>query len=274
MIGLACGLCASVAAAAPGVPATPPAPVPPALAPLEQKMMALQVSTERVSIHGVLAGHGGGGASFLLALPGGKGLSASSFRETGSIRFSPAEASLNARFGISSIARRQIGRTTYVRVPPLAHIDGGRPWVAERPPSVDAPTGYSPGAPASDGRGFPGVLALLEDAVSIVGLGASHVDGGPVERFQATLDPGELPQLTSSERQQLARQGTTVELEVFLSAAGAPVRTVMVRRAPHVTDTLTTDVLALNVALAKVLPPPANQTISSRALAKLPRGPL
>jgi hypothetical protein len=173
-----------------------------------------------------------------------------------------------------SIEQRWIGRTHYLRVPALAKIDHGRPWISKRSARTEVSPLETVSAPGPDGIGFPRLLALLADAVSVEQLGAMTSDGVAVERFRAQLDVAGLPELTSEQREYLQRHATSVELEIDFARSGRPVRVVRIERSDKQLTRFATDVPAINFPLARVRPPAPRQTISATAVANLPRGPI
>ncbi len=282
---IAPGARASAPAASPPPPA-PPAAVPPELQALEQKMLALQVSSERFSstisiaekpkVKGPIGGfnhifgHAGSIVTPLITAAGEVSLGP------------PPAASFTVSFlGITTSARL-IGSTLYTHEPALARIDGGRPWVEERDQSIGQALGSSPSAPGVSGGapagGFKGLAALVAHASSIAELGPANVDGRPVTRFKLAVPiaslqkPGHSRKARARARRQRKLFAPLLRIELFLAETGLPVRTSLLLVARHGKGELIeqSDITAINVPVL-VQAPPAAETIGHAQLARLLR---
>jgi len=275
----------SVLAAAPAAPAAsaapPPATVPPALAALEQKALALQISSERFSFSESIAGSltpSGplGDVGLVLAH---SAATAPVISGTGEESSDPQRASLQVSVLGITIQARVIGETLYVEEPFIALLDGGRPWVREHATSLGSVTGGGLGglgvAPGQDtAQAFGRAFAELAASSSIQELGLVTVDDQATTGFGGSLPLGAIPGLPAKGRRQLRKEGVrTVHLELFLAEDGLPVRT-RVSIALHGAGDqaaeliVQADVLGTGIAVS-VQPPPAAQTISEKQLKRL-----
>ncbi len=268
-------------------PATPvPAPVPPDLQAREQKMLALQPTSERFSatissaetpkVKGPIGGfnHIFGHASSILTplitLAG---------------EFSvgpPPAASVTTDFLGIAISVRLIGSTLYTHEPFVSRLDGGRPWVEERNTSLAKALGSEPNTPGGSagepGTGFAALAKLIAHAQSIAELGPANVDGQPVTRFKLAVPIASLQESAHSRKARArARRerklfAPLLRVELFLAETGLPVRTSVVVVARHGEDELVeqSDITAINVPVL-VQAPPAAETITAAELKRLMR---
>jgi hypothetical protein len=286
---------AALAAIAPSAQASAPAPVSPAPTPpvtvpsdlqaLEQKMLALQLTSERFSVTFSVAetpkvkGPLGGfdhifGRASSLAVP--------LITAVGEANFAPPEASFTVSFLGITTSVRMIGSTLYTHEPYVARLDGGRPWVEERNKSLAQALGSQPSAPggssAEPGDGFKGLVALIAQARSIAELGPATVDGQVVNRFRLSVPIAALQKPGHSRkdraRARLRRKlfDPLLRIELFVAEDGLPVRTNMVVGFRHDKGELIaqSDVTAVNVPVL-VQAPPAAETIAAARLHRLLR---
>jgi hypothetical protein len=177
-----------------------------------------------------------------------------------------------------------VANTVYLYVPQIARLDRGRPWVklgrgglAElvsahghppRPkPKVIKPM---PTEPKIAQPPFAVLAKLLAEAREVQELGPATVDGQPVTRFLAILDPAQLKSepLATGARLSAPPKPPTVTLEVALTESGLPIHILITAHDPGFTTTGSVDVPAVNFPLA-IDAPPAGQTISIAQLRKL-----
>lgn len=256
--------------------ASPAVVVPPDLQALEQKMLALRLTSERFSaslsvsetsvVRGPAGGFGhifGRTSSLTVAL-----LSAS-----GEVSFVPQAANIQVSFLGVKINARLIGSTLYIEEPFLARLDGGRPWVEERKQTLGGALGMlGPSTPGGDATGGAGRLVeTFNGAHSIREIGPATVDGQPTTAFKASIELARLGTLTSGQKRDLGKVVKPLaSIELFIAEDGLPVRTRVVlgvRR--HRGELITqSDVLAVNVPVV-VQAPPADKTISQTRLTRL-----
>lgn len=261
-----------------GTPTPPPTVVvPPDLQALEQKMLALQLNSERFSVTLSVAtspvvkgpiggfkhifGHASAVAEVLLSV-------------SGEVSLVPQAASMHLSFlGLKSNVRL-IGTTLYVEEPFIKRLDGGRPWVEERNKSLHGALEEGPAPPGGVGRRTPGFGRLVETvnaARSIQEIGAATIDGQATTAFKVSVDLTRLPRLTAHQRHALAKVlKPLATFELFIAEDGLPVRTREILHARHHKGELITqsDALAINIPVI-VQPPPAAQTISEARLKRL-----
>jgi hypothetical protein len=269
---------AATAAPPAGAPTPPPAVVvPPDLQALEQKMLALQLNSERFSVTLSVAtssvvkgpiggfkhifGHASAVAEVLLSV-------------SGEVSLVPQAASMQVSFlGLKSNVRL-IGTTLYVEEPFIKRLDGGRPWVEERNQSLHKVLEEGPAPPGGVGSSTPGFGRLVETvnaARSIQEIGAATIDSEATTAFKVSVDLTRLPGLTAHQRRALAKVlKPLATFELFIAEDGLPVRTREILHARHHKGELITqsDTLAINIPVI-VQPPPAAQTISEARLKRL-----
>jgi hypothetical protein len=260
---------AVIASLAPGAQAA--VAVPPALQALEQKMEGLNVSTERFSTKYEIATPSlkEGGFSFGLA-----------YGISGEATLSPLQANLTVNVAGKHTPERLVGETLYVYEPRLSHLDKGRPWVRIEHETLQKVIQFDPsGNPQSKGasteaRGaFSNLLSILQGALSVKQVGPTKVDGQAVTEFTASLSPqvllGVFTQQEINELKLLGRP--SVELLVYLSEAGLPVRTTLELRINGIGVSASVDITGTNQPVA-VTAPAISETITQaqrRSLLKL-----
>jgi hypothetical protein len=260
-----------------GTPTPPPAVVPPDLQALEQKMLALQLNSERFSVTLSVAtspvvkgpiggfkhifGHVSNVAEVLLSV-------------SGEVSLAPQAASMQVSFlGLKSNVRL-IGTTLYVEEPFIKRLDGGRPWVEERNQSLHGALEEGPAPPGGVGSGPPGYARLIEtvkSARSIQEIGAATIDGQATTAFKVSIDLTRLRTLSAHQRHALAKVlKPLATFELFIAEDGLPVRTrEILHGRRHKGELITqSDTLAINIPVI-VQPPPAAQTISEARLKRL-----
>jgi hypothetical protein len=259
-------------------PTPPPAVVvPPDLQALEQKMLALQVNSERFSVtlsvatSPVVKGPIGG---FKHIFGRASNVAEVLVSVSGEVSLAPQAASMQVSFlGLKSNVRL-IGTTLYVEEPFIKRLDGGRPWVEERNQSLHKALGEGPAPPGGVGSGRAGYARLVEAvnaARSIQEIGAATIDGQATTAFKVSIDLTRLRTLSAHQRHVLARVlKPLATFELFIAEDGLPVRTREILHARHHKGELITqsDTLAINIPVI-VQPPPAAQTISETRLKRL-----
>jgi hypothetical protein len=256
--------------------AVAPVVVPPDLQALEQKMLALQLTSERFSatlsvaakptVKGPLSGVGplfGRASSVAEAL----------LTATGEVSFVPQAAQIQVTFLGIKLDARLIGTTLYIDEPFVTHLDGGRPWVQERNQTLrQTADGLAPSAPGgAAGDGIAGLVSVINGARSIHEIGPATVDGQATTAFKVSVEVARLTTLTAHQRHTLGKViKPLATVEVLIAENGLPVRTRVVLGLRHNQGELITqsDVLAVNVPVV-VQPPPANKTISQAKLKRL-----
>jgi len=123
--------------------------LPPDLQALEQKALALQITSVRFSVSESIGGAGAVSGLFgnlEKKRPSRKheasGL-ATIVEVTGEESFAPIEASFQSSFLGLKGAGRLIGTTLYLEEPFIASLDGGRPWVEEQDQDLEQATGIA-----------------------------------------------------------------------------------------------------------------------------------
>ena len=282
-------LCAVLAgtlssAARASVPAEPIV-VPPDLQALEQKMLALQVNSERFSaslsiaepphVRGPIGGfeHIFGRASAAIAT---KALQTFALLTmVGEASIVPQAASIEAAFLGLPVKLRLIGTTLYTEEPFIAKLDGGRPWVVEQGKTLEQAADVGgPAGSAGPGSGFKSLVETISRARSVQEVGPATVDGQATRRFSVTIAYGRIAGHKTPTREQtrLLRKllDPLARVELFVAEDGLPVRTRLVFGLRHGGGELITqaDVLALNVPVV-VEAPPAAETIGAAELERL-----
>jgi hypothetical protein len=251
--------------------ALPPV-LPPALVALEQKMDELKITTMRFSVQSKVsspkAPHNTLG--FLKLLFGDT-------RISGELTVSPPAANVTTDLFGHAFTIRQVGSASYFYLPQLARLDHGRPWVALGPgglselvtvnghplkPTAQAPAPEAPSVPALAQPPFTGVQKLIAKAREVRELGPGIVDGQPVTRFLAVLEPVHSIALRKRALIRAPRpRPATITVELSLAADGVPVLVIARTQAAAIDSVTTLEVSAVNVALV-IEAPPASQTIS------------
>ncbi|HXW58639.1 MAG TPA: hypothetical protein VEJ23_04080 [Solirubrobacteraceae bacterium] len=155
-----------------------------------------------------------------------------------------------------------IGSTVYTR-----EGGGRRPWVRRHEPKfaqslTSFPFHGDPEELDLGGTGsYAGLLNLLAIAVGQVRAGAAAViDGQSTETFSASVEPTRLIKgLTKEDEGNLKRHPLIERLEVFLTEAGLPIRVVQTLDSLDIHETVTTQILDVNVPV-NVKAPPARET--------------
>lgn len=258
------------ALAAPGAQAS--VAVPASLQALEQKMQTLPVTSERFSTKYEIATPSlkEGGFSFGLA-----------YGISGEATLSPLKANLVLDVAGKRTKERLVGETLYVDEPRLSRLDKGRPWVRLEHETLQKVIEFNPsgspmtnGGPASEAQGaFANLLSIINGALSIKEVGPKTVDGQQVTEFTAALSPqvllGVFTQQEINELKLLGRP--SVELLVYLSPTGLPVRTTLELRINGIGVSASVDITAINQPLT-VIAPPLDKTVTQaerRSLLKL-----
>jgi hypothetical protein len=261
--------------------AAAPAQLPPALQALEQKTLALQLTSERFSVSEIVSGSGTPAGLF-----GGFDSSAARaaasvplLTASGEVGFAPLQASFHeSLFGIA-IEGRLIGTTLYVREPFIASLDGGRPWVDERGKSLQETAGAGVGtlggaAPGSGAQAFGKLLGELNGASGLRELGPLTVAGQAAMGFGGTIEVRKLGGYGVSTPALGQLVEPTAAIDVFIAEDGLPVRTsatltIRPRDGAHAQLIAQSDVLAVNLPVSAVERPPADETISAARLKRL-----
>ena len=269
-------------AATTGAPSAPTAAaIPPDLQALEEKMLALQLTSERVSesvsIEGPTSGPSGPLGGFSKSAVARAAAAAALISVSGEVAFAPPAANLRISvFGLTLHARL-IGTTLYVEEPFLAHMDGGRPWVEEPNQHLEQATGGERAALGGDPSGgstqaFGQLIEELNKARSITEVGPRTVDGQPVTAFTASIAVNDVGRRSAKQRHAFAKLARPLgRLEVFIAEDGLPVRAVFsIRLRGHQKVGLITqsDILAINIPVV-VEPPPAAKTITQAQYRRL-----
>jgi hypothetical protein len=251
--------------------------VPPDLQALEQKMLALQVNSERfsvtlsIAVKPVVKGPIGG---FKHIFGHASYVSETFLSASGEVSLVPQEASTRVSFlGLQSNVRL-IGTTLYVEEPFIKRLDGGRPWVEKRNQTLHKALDEGPSPPGGVGSGSPGYGGLVETINAARGIrevGAATIDGQTTTAFNLSVDLTRLGTLSTHQRHTLAKVLKPIAtFELFIAEDGLPVRTRAVLHARHDKGELITqsDILAINIPVT-VQRPPAAQTISEATLKRL-----
>jgi hypothetical protein len=276
-------LCVLPAAAIEPAAALGVATLPPALIALEQKTEALQISSLRFSLRtSIKLPRSDRGLKCLLKFLG------NGSETTGDATTNPAAAEASLELFGSRFTVRTVGSAAYADLPGLGRYDHGRPWVklgkgglaeiflvnGHRPRSAPKPE-PPPSTPKLAEPPFAGLLKLIAGATEVRELGPSTVDGQPVTRFLAALEPSQLngESLASTARVKLpAPPPVSATLEASFAASGLPVQTVISVRSAGTTTTATLDIPAVNFPLV-ITAPPASKTTTIRRLHQIERHP-
>lgn len=230
--------------------------LPPDLQALEQKMTQLQVSTERFATQfrfGVPLGEGGGkGANFSLT-----------YGITGEAALgSTLKANLALHVGKRVSHEVLVGDTLYVREPWIARFVHGRRWVRIPKDPLSQVIGFDPTETASSGKGggplgtFAKLLGIVNGAQTITETGPATVDGQATTGFLVHFDPKHLLGVFSQEQlADLEFLGKpSVELELFVSADGVPVRTLLKMTVSGIAAQASVDILQINAPVSVKVP--------------------
>ncbi|HEY1450314.1 MAG TPA: hypothetical protein VGF47_05120 [Solirubrobacteraceae bacterium] len=267
------------------VAATTPVAVPPDLQSLEQKLLALQLSSERFSTTVSVAETPevkGPVGPFKHIFGRASSVVTALLTASGEVSFAPVQASFQVSlFGITMNARL-IGSTLYVEEPFVKRLDGGRIWVEERNKSLTQALGSQTSAPGSavsqPGVEFQRVATLISRAQSIAELGPANVDGQAVTRFKlavplaALQQPGHSRQARAVARLQKKLFKPLIHVELLFAESGLPVRTSLTIEPRHHAGAVIeqSDITAVNVPVL-VQAPPAGETITAAELHRLLR---
>jgi hypothetical protein len=257
-------------------PAAQPA-IPPDLAALEQKMLALQISSERFSVTMSVSenphpkGLGGVGPVFGRA----SAIVSSIFTAAGEVGFAPVRASFQVSFLGLHYNARLIGSTLYIEEPSLARIDGGRPWLELPDERLGEAIGGGPSAEAEGGlepaSGFGATVDTIARATSIQEVGASSVSGQAANEFALVIPVERIGKLSHRQLRALHKVfAPDLDVQLFLAEDGLPLRERLVFTLRHRRGRLIeqSDVLAVDVPV-QVQAPPAAETLTDAALKKL-----
>lgn len=231
--------------------------LPPDLQTLEQKMTQLQVSSERFSTQfrfGVPLGESGAlkGAQFSLT-----------YGITGEAALgSTLKANLALHVGKRVSHEELVGDTLYVREPWIARFVHGRHWVRIPKEPLSQVIGFDPTETASAGKGggplgtFAKLLGIVNGAQSITETGPATVDGQAATGFLVHFDPKHLLGVFTQEQlADLEFLGKpSVELELFVSAEGVPVRTLLKMTVSGIAAQASVDILQINAPVSVKVP--------------------
>ncbi len=288
------GIPGAPAAAAASAPPVPPAAVPPDLGALEQKMLALQLTSERFSLSVSVAGKpgvkglGGGGVEQIF---GRSSRVAGAVRAaalqivpfltaSGEASFVPPAMSVEMSLLGLKVDMRLVGTTLYTQDPLIAGLDGGRPWVEERGQTLakalgsTSPLPGSPGPPAQPRAGYAGLVQAIASARSIAEVGSATVDDQATRRFKLSIPLAPLEQRAKSQPHAAERMlrklfDPLARVELYIAEDGLPVRTTVVIGVRHGGELIVqSDVPAVDIPVS-VVAPPAAQTISKATLERL-----
>ena len=203
---------------------------------------------------------------------------------SGEVTTAPAAANVSLDLFGQRFTLRSVGNAVYMYFGKLARHDHGRPWIKlgraglaglftvnGRPPhpSTEKPEPMR-AEPKLIEPPFAALAKSLAGAREVNELGSATVDGQPVTRFLAILEPAQLKneQLASASRLLPTPQPPTATLEVSLTASGLPLRTVISEQDSGTKTSVTLEIPAVNFPLV-IEAPPAAQTISVEQLRKL-----
>ncbi len=261
-------------------PAAPNAQAPSRLQELEQKMEALQVSSERFTLTTALTGE---------KLPRALGGLFGELSASGEVTLSPEAGQVTVNLFGKPLVMRLVGGVSYLYVPELSEHDHGRPWIklGRKPFSelLRSSSGGVGAVTASSKPAFAGELKLIKEATALTEVGATTVDGQEVTHFTGIFNPAKAEKAPRSITVKTARGRRVVHvppikqsgrLELFIAPNGLPVRTILAittsagtaHRTKGVTVTVTLDIPAINFPLV-VEAPPASETITLAQLKAL-----
>lgn len=196
----------------------------------------------------------------------------------------------NVTFGLFTLklTMRRVDGVSYLYLAKLAPVDHGRPWIRLGPGGLGElftingkpVAGTKPAKPETEEPAlvepsFSGLEKLLAEAREVREVGPGTLNGQPVTRFLAQLEPAQLKSealATSARRVHVHNPPPipTTTLEVSLSPEGLPVQTIIKEVEGGITVTATLDIPAVSFPLV-IEAPPAAQTIDMaeyRELAK------
>jgi hypothetical protein len=260
-----------------GVP--PPPALPPGLVALEQKMLALQLTSERFSASiSIVEQPSVKGPAGQFGNPFGRKSSVTTelLSATGEASFTPPQANIQVSFLGLKFNERVIGTTLYLEEPFIARVDGGRPWVEERNQNLEQSVNLGASTPGGGAGGagskvFAKTIETLNAARSIHEVGQVTVDDQPTTAFKASVEVDRIGKPTRAQtrvRRKLLRP--LIGVEIFIAESGVPVRTIvrLEYRGHHGGLIVQSDILAVNVPVV-VQAPPADKTISQARLDRL-----
>jgi hypothetical protein len=284
-VPMLCAMAIATVGAAPALADAPPTPtpptqplpatkplIPPGLQALEQKMLALQLTSERISATVSVASPPA--VKGPLHTPGPLFGRTSAVAEplstiTGEISFTPPAGVIQESFLGIEVEARLIGTTLYIHEPFLAHLTHGRTWVEQPQGTLQQETSGLGGAGSSDGAAK--LVAAFGAASKVEELGPETADGLQATAFKATVELAHLGTLSHDQGSLLRKLlKPSATLEVLIAEDGLPVRTRIALSFRHGGGELITqsDVLAVNVPVV-VTPPPAGETIGEARLKRL-----
>ena len=290
--GACCAACVSGAsnarAAAAPVAGAPrviaPEPLPAGLLAAARAMEATRVSSERFSVQTAVASagvHVPRAIERLLAL-------LYDVRLSGEATSSPPAGAFQLTVFGQSLTLRVVRGRTYAFEPAIAVHDGGRPWVdlgRRGLGAVSGEAGQSPLGSSGEPESFARLAAALRAARAVRELGAGVVDGQSVMGYLAVVPSGLLQREARRATQQRGILGgvfgggalpaaeppnENLLLEVFVNAAGVPVRAHTSLTSEGFSFSALTDVYAIDFPLA-VAPPPRRLTIGLAGLERIAR---
>jgi hypothetical protein len=188
-----------------------------------------------------------------------------------------------------TLTLRVVRGVTYLYEPAISRRDGGRPWVKVGRSGLGAMFDQGGSVSPSSGHGlssFKGVAGAVRAAVAVRELGAGVVDGQAIAGYRMVVPASAL----SSEKRPTAPQPRGIlagvfgpnaippptepvvnaVLEVFVAAAGVPVRARVSVASEGLTLGLLSDVFAINFPL-EIRAPAQRLTITSARLELLER---
>lgn len=261
-----------------GMPiAAPTSPMlPPELVVLEQKMGELQISSlrfsARTSITGIRV------SAEIMKLLTLLGLDSTI---SGEATISPPASNVTLDLFGHPFTARSLGSHLYIYFGTLASFDHGRPWVKTGPgglgelftvnghaaPVQKAKSQLPPQAPQLAKPPFASLVKLVNGAREVRELAPGVLDGQPVTRFLATLEPDQFKSAGGLSGQISRRRrrapAATATLEVSVAPDGLPVGIAVAEHQGGVTTTVTLEIPAINFPLV-IEAPPAAETITLR----------
>ncbi len=276
------------AATQPSIPAgaAQPVAVPPDLQSLEQKLLTLQLTSERFSASVSVAetpSVKGPVGPFKHIFGRSSSVVNALLTSSGEFSFAPVQGSFQATFLGITVNARLIGSTLYIEEPFIKRLAGGRFWVEEHNKTIAEALGSQSSSPGSSvsqpGNESQRVAMLVSHAKSITELGRADVDGQAVTRFKLVMPltalqkPSHSRQARTIAREQHKLFKALVHIELFLAESGLPVRTnvdIGFRRRGGGALIEQSDITAVNVPVL-VQAPPANETITAVELRRLQR---
>jgi hypothetical protein len=250
------------------VPAPTVASIPAAVQPLVAKIEQLPVNSERYSETTHAA------ATVTVKLRNGKHRKRSthiSKEAFGEASLAPLAGKIFKKGDSGQLSAIGIGSTLYAYSASIARKDGGRPWVRFDGASAGALFPFHGGAVprfevSAGGTGsYAELIDLLATAAGNVSVvGPASVDGQQTTELAAVVKPLALVKGVS----QKETEALSVELKVFVTESGLPVRVIRSQHFGPIALSDTTDVLAVDTPVS-VKAPPASRTISAAKAMKL-----